>query len=196
MCSTSNSIGYWHSRLCFKMRYPLFICEKLIREIKAKPVNCNKYWSDTLCLSRHKVISLHKHETLQYIQYSISGLHFYLFLYIGILIIYYRNCSHAVDQWFLGCEWGFMLQNQTSPLSPWSRRLVLRLVLACLPKSWRTSAVRDVFPWISPLAAFTLSGPRAVHDRWGAAGSGGPQGAGQAGADAPEEGGTGDQPNH
>lgn len=41
-----------------------------------------------------------------------------------------------------------------------------------------------------------LSGQRAIYDRRGASGSGGPQGAGQAGADAPEEGGIGDQQNH
>lgn len=46
------------------------------------------------------------------------------------------------------------------------------------------------------LFVVTLSGQRPVYDGRGAIGSGGPQGAGQAGADAPEKGGTGDQQNH
>lgn len=70
-----------------------------------------------------------------------------------------------------------------------------------LPASVQSQKVEDfcctnVFLWLLSLAVVTLSGQRAVHDRWGASGSGGPQGAGQAGADAPEEGGTGDQQNH
>lgn len=84
---------------------------------------------------------------------------------------------HILSQWKHPqalSEAAKLLQNQTSPPFPRSSWLVL----ARLTKSLSTTAVGNVIPWILSLAAVTFSGQRAVHDGWGAAGIGGPQGAG------------------
>ena len=73
------------------------------------------------------------------------------------------------------------------PMKKWIKHKWITEAVIKASKFWHDNNRR--------LSLLVVSGPRAVHDGRGAAGRGGSPGAGPAGADAPEEGGTGDQQN-
>lgn len=90
----------------------------------------------------------------------------------------------------------------------WHDKTLILLWLQCKRLVWTFPQVsRAWFAWvwlclfISFLDYLTLTlvpllGQWALHDRWGAFTTGGSQGVGATGADAPEKGGTRDQQNH